>query len=271
MTDLAVTRHTVPRLVWGSSTDIGRHRPLNEDAVWAGPPLFAVADGMGGHAAGEVASALAVDKLAKLAGRCNIGPDDVRRSLAAANQAILDWSATRTDSVGMGTTVSGVCLGRVGGVPHWFVFNVGDSRVYRLVDGTLSQITIDHSEVEELLAAGRLTPGQARHYPRRNVVTRSLGTDPAPIPDLWIFPTEQADTFLICSDGLTNEVDDDGIRQLLQQRASAQEIAEALCRLAVANGGRDNVSVVIVRLNDEGEFSEMDAATAPRATSRGAR
>jgi serine/threonine protein phosphatase PrpC len=186
--------------------------------------------------------------------------------LAAANQAILNWSATRAGAAGMGTTVSGVCLGVVGGVPHWFVFNVGDSRVYRLVDGALRQITVDHSEVEELIEAGRLTAEQAVHYPRRNVVTRSLGTDPAPTPDVWVFPAGAADTFLICSDGLTSEVDEDRIRQLLQERANAQEVADALCRTAVANGGRDNVSVVIVRYDDESGPGGVDVATAPRSS-----
>jgi protein phosphatase len=252
-------------LVWGSSTDVGQHRELNEDAVWAEPPLFAVADGMGGHAAGEVAAALALRELAVLSGRDDVGPEDVLRSLAAANQAILGWSASRADAAGMGTTVSGVCLGVVGGVPHWFVFNVGDSRVYRLVDGALHQVTVDHSEVEELIAAGRLTAEEARHYPRRNVVTRSLGTDPAPAPDMWVFPAGVADTFLICSDGLTNEVDDDCIRQLLLERAGAQEVAETLCRTAVTNGGRDNVSVVIVRSDDESGAGGVDVATSPRS------
>ncbi len=143
-------------------------------------------------------------------------------AIAAANQAILDWASTRADALGMGTTVSGVCLGSVGGSPHWFVFNVGDSRVYRLEDDRLSQVTTDHSEVEELLSSGVLSPEDARFYPRRNVVTRSLGTDPAPIADLWVFPVSGKDTFLICSDGLTNEVDDDGILRLMRDGASDQ-------------------------------------------------
>jgi serine/threonine protein phosphatase PrpC len=251
-------------LLWGSSTDVGRLRELNEDAVYAEPPLFAVADGMGGHAAGEVASALALQELSALAGLAAIRPDDVLTSLASANRAILDWASTRDEALGMGTTVSGVCLGSVGGSPHWFVFNVGDSRVYRFEDDRLSQITTDHSELEELLASGALTPAEAPFYPRRNVVTRSLGTDPAPLPDLWVLPVGGKDTFLICSDGLTNEVDDDGILALMQSGALAQDVADALCRLAVTNGGRDNVSVVIVRFDDEVGSNEVGVATAPR-------
>ena len=251
-------------LLWGASSDVGRTRELNEDAVYADPPLFVVADGMGGHAAGEVAAALALQELSALSGRDDVHPGDVLSTIAAANQAILDWTASKTEALGMGTTVSGVCLGLIGGVPHWFVFNVGDSRVYRFAEGALQQITVDHSEAEELVAAGRLTSEQARFYPRRNVITRSLGTDPAPVPDLWVIPVGELDTFLICSDGLTNEVDDEQIRQLMQVRAGAQDIADALCRLAVANGGRDNVSVVVVRSDHESGSTGVDVATSPR-------
>lgn len=250
-------------LLWGASTDVGRLRERNEDAVCAEPPIFAVADGMGGHAAGDIASALALRELSALSGRADVGPADLRATIAAANRAILAQAAAQAEAAGMGTTVSGVCLGTVGGVAHWLVFNVGDSRVYRFADECLKQITTDHSEAEELVSAGRMTAEEVRHYPRRNVVTRSLGTDPAPVADIWMRPVVQADTFLICSDGLTNEVDDAEISQLMRQRASAQDVAEALCRLAVANGGRDNVSVVIVRYDDLGAEG-VDLATAPR-------
>src|SRR5580765_1304544 len=170
----------------GARSDVGARRELNEDAILAVEPVFAVADGMGGHAAGEVASALALEQLATLAGHAALHPTDVLAAIERANAAILACVAERAETAGMGTTVSGVCLGEVGGSPHWFIFNVGDSRVYRFDQLGLVQVSTDHSEVQELVAAGHITAEQARTHPRRNVVTRSLGTEPAPVPDLWV-------------------------------------------------------------------------------------
>ena len=192
---------------WGAATDVGAVRDHNEDAVLADPPVFAVADGMGGHAAGEVASALALEQLSALRGRAELGDEDVRAAIGAANEAILSWSAEHPETAGMGTTVTGACLAGADGAPHWLVFNVGDSRVYRFADGILSQVTTDHSEVQELVDAGQLTADQAEHYIRRNVVTRSLGSEPAPAADIFPLQVGAGESFLICSDGLTNEVD----------------------------------------------------------------
>ncbi|HEY1489174.1 MAG TPA: protein phosphatase 2C domain-containing protein, partial [Micromonosporaceae bacterium] len=223
--------------VWGAATDVGAVRDHNEDALLTDPPLFAVADGMGGHAAGEVASALALEQLGALRGRADLTDADVRAAIAAANEAILSWSADHPETAGMGTTVTGACLGGVDGAPQGFVFNVGDSRVYQFRDGVLTRVTTDHSEVQELLDAGQLTPDQAEHYIRRNVVTRSLGSQPAPAPDIFPVPTAEGTAFVICSDGLTNEVDEGDIAGVLGQVHDPQQAADTLVQRAVAAGG----------------------------------
>lgn len=251
-----------PVLDWGLATDVGRVRDLNEDAVIAEPPLFAVADGMGGHAAGEVAADLALKEMRSLATLPFVGSQEVVDAIAHANKRIVEHASG--ESQGMGTTLAGLFLGTVGGSPHWIVFNVGDSRVYRFADGVLEQLTTDHSEVQELVASGHISADQARVHPNRNIITRSLGTQPAPTPDVWVIPANEEDTYLVCSDGLTGQVSDDEIRQVLDHGAVAQLSADELCGLALTAGGHDNISVVIVR----GQWdvsSEVDDSTSPRA------
>ena len=230
---------------WGAATDIGAVRDHNEDALYAQPPVFVVADGMGGHAAGEVAARLAIEQFADLADADAVDPDGVRAAVAAANAAILAWSDEHPETAGMGTTVTGVCLGRNDGRPAWIAFNVGDSRVYRIADGALAQVSTDHSEVQELLDGGALSPEQAKSYVRRNVVTRSLGSDPAPEPDVWVLPIVPGERFLVCSDGLSGELDDDQIADLLGA-SDPQQAAEQLLTAAVEAGGHDNVSIIVV-------------------------
>jgi protein phosphatase len=256
---------------FGAATDVGRLRDLNEDAVFLTPPLFAVADGMGGHAAGEVASALALAELSVLAGRGDLAPIDLLGAIQAGNQAILSWSHTRAETSGMGTTLAGVCLGAIEGSPHWFVFNVGDSRVYRVVNKALTQVTIDHSEVEELVTAGTISLQEARSHPRRNVVTRSLGTDPAPVPDIWVLPAAEGDLFMICSDGLPLEVTEADIAEVIAGPDTPQVKAESLVRMALEAGGRDNVSVVVVAVPITDHPNAADIATAPRLGTLGLR
>ena len=230
---------------WGAASDVGAVREQNEDALLAEPPMFVVADGMGGHAAGEVAARVAIEQLAALKEHGPPDTDAVRAGVAAANAAILDWSREHPETAGMGTTVTGVCLGTDGGAPAWIVFNVGDSRVYRFADGELAQVTTDHSEVQELVAGGALAPEQARSYQRRNVVTRSLGSEPAE-PDVWVLKVVPGERFLVCSDGLTGEVDDDEIADLLRRDGDPQQAADDLVAAAVAAGGHDNVTVIVV-------------------------
>ena len=255
---------TVMTQRWGAITDRGVVREVNEDALLADPPLFIVADGMGGHAAGDVASWLAVDAFVELVERGNVGANDAIDAISAANAAILDASIDHPERAGMGTTISGLAGVHAGGVDHWLVFNVGDSRVYRLADGILTQLTIDHSEAEELVAAGQLTRDQARSYRRRNVVTRSLGTDPAPAPDSWVFPPVDGERFLICSDGLTTEVDDVRIRRCLVDQSDPQAAAASLVKMARDAGGRDNITVIVVDGERASEFRAVDEDTNPR-------
>ncbi len=249
----------------GVSTHVGRVRKLNEDSALARGKVFAVADGMGGHAAGEVASGIVVDALGELSDRAALRPEDLLRQLRVANERILTAAARNPEQAGMGTTAAGVAIVSAGGSDHWAVFNVGDSRVYRYLAGRLSLVTVDHSEVRELIDAGVITPEEARRHPLRNVVTRSLGSEPYPSPDIWVFPPYPGERFIICSDGLTNEIDDERIRRLVDDNEEPAACAEALVGAAVEAGGRDNVTAVVVALDETGEHEDADSDTAPRA------
>lgn len=233
-------------LRWGSATDVGRIRTLNEDSLLAVPGLFVVADGMGGHAAGEVASRLAVEEFARLAEQAPVRAEDLTQTVRLANEHILSAGAERGDQLGMGTTLTGVGVVGAEQGEQLAVFNVGDSRVYRFTGGRLEQLTVDHSAVQELVDAGRLSAQDARSHPRRNVVTRSLGSDPGPAPDLWLVPPAAGDRYLVCSDGLTGELEDPAIAELLATNPDPQAAADQLVVGALAAGGNDNVTVVVL-------------------------
>lgn len=214
----------------------------------AEPPVFVVADGMGGHAAGELAAALTIARFRELAGRTDVEAGEVAACVAEANEAVLAAGAADPAVEGLGTTVSGAVLATVEGRPHWIVVNVGDSRTYLRRDGQLTRRTIDHSEVEEMVIAGYLTAAEARRHPRRNVVTRSIGSDPPPEPDIWVLPALDGDQLIVCSDGLTNEIDDAELDLLLGSGATPQDIADGLVERARVAGGNDNISVIVVQL-----------------------
>ncbi|MGX7679707.1 PP2C family protein-serine/threonine phosphatase [Jatrophihabitans sp. DSM 45814] len=235
-------------LKWGSATDVGRLRDRNEDNLWVSPSLLVVADGMGGHAAGEVASELAVSELAALSDLDSLHAEDITAAIWRANDRILRAGQERGDRYGLGTTLTGLAVVSADGADQWAVFNVGDSRVYRFLNGVLNQLTMDHSEVQELVNAGEIRSEDARVHPRRNVVTRSLGSDPAPVVDIWLFPPTTGDRFLICSDGLTTELGDSEISQILSDNDDPQAAADELIRLANAAGGRDNITAIVVDL-----------------------
>ncbi|MEO6699884.1 MAG: protein phosphatase 2C domain-containing protein, partial [Jatrophihabitantaceae bacterium] len=198
---------------WAAGTDTGRQRPANEDSFYCCQRLFAVADGMGGHAAGEQASRLALAAIAPVA-EAPITVDGLAEAIARANHDILQAGRQRPDWFGLGTTVTGIAVVEVAGRDHWGVFNVGDSRSYRFADGALSQLTVDHSAVQEMLTAGLISPAEARSHPQRNVVTRYLGSQPAPRPDIAVYEPVPGERFLICSDGLTNELVDAELAQV---------------------------------------------------------
>jgi protein phosphatase len=229
--------------VWGVATATGR-RSGNEDSYLADPPVFVVADGMGGHEAGEVASAIVVQEFDDLRGRASVEPEDLfdRIERGAARIRALPAPPGR----GAGTTLAGVALSSRAGAPYWLVVNIGDSRVYRAADGVLEQVTVDHSEVQELIDAGELTTTEADSYARRHVVTRAVGAFAEVKPELWMLPAGPRDRMLICSDGLTGELSDEAIADILLASSSPQQAADALVRAALANGGHDNVTVVVV-------------------------
>lgn len=230
----------------GARTDTGLVRTANEDSILVGRYLWAVADGMGGHAAGDVASQIVVEALAEL-DRPELSTDDLVRGLQVANRRVVTHGAEHPDAAGLGTTVSGLAEVNLGGAHHWAIFNVGDSRVYRLDGSDVARATIDHSEVEELLLAGQISEGEARSHPARNVITRSIGTDPAPVVDVWVLPQSARESFVICTDGLVNEVDDAEIGRLAS-REDPREAADDLVQAALGAGGHDNVSVIVVHV-----------------------
>lgn len=257
-------RGTSLRVRAGTATSVGRVRDHNEDDLIADGTVYAVADGMGGHAAGEVASRIAVEALAALAEHPATRPADVAAVLAEANRRILASQDADPEQRGMGTTVSGLTVVDAGGRAHWVVFNVGDSRVYRLADNRMHQVTRDHSEVRELIDAGLLDAADAATHPLRNVITRSLGTEPAAEPDTWVLPPTPGERFVVCSDGLSNELDDREIMLIARSHDDPDEAARALVDAAVRAGGRDNVTVVVVSVEGDRPVAD-DEDTAPRA------
>jgi len=263
------------RLAWGAATDVGLKRKLNEDSYIAESPVFAVADGMGGHSAGDLASAAVVTRLAEA-----LGPDFVEPSVIelALHDATEDIALAAADlPLGVGTTVTGAALTLHDGEPYWVVFNVGDSRVYAwgavgAADAAggdeppvgLVQITVDHSVVQELVAAGLIRPEDAESHPESNVITRAVGFNAEPRIDFWAVPARAGLRLLLCSDGLSKELDDRAIGGILGSGLSASDAAEALVAAAVQSGGRDNVTTVVVDVvASDGEFEVED--TAPRS------
>ncbi|MFZ5869435.1 MAG: PP2C family protein-serine/threonine phosphatase [Actinomycetota bacterium] len=230
----------------GSATHVGRVRKVNEDALLAEPPVFAVADGMGGHAAGDVASAVVVEELRSLVHRDRVPPKEVLEALESADERVRALTDDDGIPLGAGSTVAGAVLVDAGDRdgPAWLVVNCGDSRVYRFADGALEQVSVDHSVVQELVDEGLLTPAQARLHPARNVITRAVGAAARLEPDTWLLPVTPGERLVVCTDGLTNEVDDDQLAALMD--GGPQEVADALVDAAVSAGGHDNVTVVVV-------------------------
>lgn len=265
---LARAREHHVRIVTAGLTHAGLVRDVNEDAYLHGQCLAVVADGMGGHAAGDVASALTIQAFEDLAERKHLEPRDIVEAVARANHAIVSEAAKHPERAGMGTTLAGLAMVEQAGNPHWLVFNIGDSRVYRLTHQGAAQLTIDHSEVAELVAAGRISKDEARVHPLRNVVTRSLGTVPAPEIETWLVAAEPGDVFLVCSDGLTDELDDHEIASVVSAHDDMAAAATALVDAALAMGAHDNVTVVLVAARSEIPSQERPSAfsTLPRNT-----
>lgn len=229
-------------MLFGAKSDIGKVREHNEDSFGCKDNLFVVADGMGGHRAGEVASSIAVETI--LAGDISrIDEAGLERLILDANHAILAEAEQNPDLNGMGTTVAVLVLFPEKAI----VAHVGDSRIYRYtVEGELIRLTDDHSLVAELVKRGELTETEAKDHPQRNMLTRALGTKGTIEVETMTLPVRPGDKFLLCSDGLTGMVDEDTIRQVLAGNDAPTVLAEQLVTLAVERGGIDNVTVVIV-------------------------
>jgi PPM family protein phosphatase len=229
----------------GYGTDRGLSRELNEDSLIAVDPVFAVADGMGGHEAGEIASALCVQTLGNMsqlaAGVRSATAVVVQKCILAADSEIRNATGGRA-----GTTLSGVVVAEHMGVAYWLVMNIGDSRTYRLSGGEFRQISVDHSEVQELVEAGRITREEATVHPRRHVVTRALGTGGENEADFWLLPIQDGDRILVCSDGLTGELGDEHMFRILSTMEKPQDAVDALIKEALLSGGRDNITAIVV-------------------------
>ena len=227
-------------------TDVGKVRRRNEDAAWFDEErgMFAVADGMGGHLAGEVASAMAIDAMKRLAGSGTAaGISALRSAVAGAHEAIAAHAAKTVGCSGMGTTLSVMwCGGR-----YMYIAHVGDSRIYRLRGGELEQITQDHSLVEELVRARLITREEARTHPRRNIITRALGTAGENVPDMLAADTRLGDVWLLCSDGLTGMVSDKAIADTINSCSNLDAAADSLLAQALDAGGKDNVTLILYR------------------------
>ncbi|MFN8580598.1 MAG: Stp1/IreP family PP2C-type Ser/Thr phosphatase [Gemmatimonadaceae bacterium] len=237
-------------------------RSGNEDSFYAHASkelgLFVVADGMGGHAAGEVASEMAVQIVSRELGSLNdlhssAAREQVAESIRRANRAIFERTIAEADKQGMGTTASLLMMSGA----RYLIGQVGDSRIYLLRDGALIQITKDHSYVQEQVDAGFLTPEQARYHPYSNVITRCVGASEEVEPDTYAGEVKKGDVFLVASDGLTGMVDDRRIQQLLLSRATAGRVVDALIAEANYRGGLDNITAIVVQVQG------IDAASEP--------
>jgi len=231
-------------------THIGKVRRQNEDAAWFDEArgVYAVADGMGGHLAGEVASQMAIDAIRSMAQENEIASISVLRdTVCNAHEAIARRAGENKNCSGMGTTLSVMWRGG----HYMYVAHVGDSRIYRLRGGKLERITQDHSLVEELLRARIITKEEARSHPRRNVITRALGTPGENAPDMLAADMQPGDLWLLCTDGLCGMVSDEEMMGALTQNASVDEIADKLLSMALSAGGRDNVTLILCR-SEEG-------------------
>ncbi|GAA4190601.1 protein phosphatase 2C domain-containing protein [Gryllotalpicola kribbensis] len=237
-----------PQLRTAAGTDAGRHRRGNEDAFLADFPVYIVADGMGGHDAGAVASAAVVRAFSPLVGRDDVRPDEVADAMRRAHQTVAALS-DRTRR-GAGSTLTGVVQVRHDGAPYWLVLNVGDSRVYRVVGARFERMTIDHSYMQEQLDAGNLTPEEAETFEHRNVITRAVGAPDSPA-DYWVHPVEPGERILICSDGLHGELSEPELYDVLAQHGDPGEAVDALMQLALDHGGHDNITVVLVDVAPE--------------------
>ena len=235
----------------GASSDVGLVRKVNEDSFLVAPPVFVVADGMGGHSGGDVASQMVVEEFQRLAEHYDParGAEQVADTFARAQARIVDYgNAHRALSPGWhaGTTAVVAVLVDDNGVTKWLLANLGDSRIYRITEGRLEQISVDHSVVQEMVDRGELTPQAAAVHPERHVITRALGSPEGIDPDFFLLPLASVERLLLCSDGVTGMIEDEEIETILESVPDPRDAADALVAAAVAAGGRDNATAVVV-------------------------
>jgi protein phosphatase len=251
-------------LAVASVTDPGLKRQVNEDSLFAESPVFLVADGMGGYEAGDLASAAVVDAFRAMVGPGFAELSGIRSALVEASAGVAAVAGkTRR---GAGSTVTGAVIVEHEGLPHWLVFNVGDSRVYRHFGSELEQLTVDHSLGQELVDRGELLRENMQDYAERNVITRAIGAADS-TADSWLLPVVNGERLLICSDGLHSELPDEGIRATLTMSGKPESAAATLVQRAKAAGGRDNISVIVIDVVSGGsalvgEFTTGAAAVA---------
>lgn len=243
------------RLSWAGTTDVGHRRETNQDDFFAEYPLFVVADGMGGHAGGEIASQSTVKRLQAIVQAGTVERDAIESALQLAVEDIA--SHPETTDEGTGTTLTGIFLEFADGEPHWVSLNIGDSRVYLLRDDQLVQITTDHSVVQELIASGKLSPEEAEGHPYSNVITRAVGASELTAPDYLAFDIRAGDRFVICSDGLTKELTDYGIQHFLREHRDPAAAVQAMLSAALENGGRDNVTLIVLQIDADSSSTEQ--------------
>ena len=248
-------------LAIGAATDTGNLRGQNEDSHIAQQGLFAVADGMGGHNAGEVASAMAIEYLRGVALGGVASAEAFAQVVRDLNNAIFSAATATTDQRGMGTTLTAAALldstSETDQPSQIVIANVGDSRTYLLRSGELRQLSVDHSYVQELVTEGLLTIDEARTHPRRNIVTRALGIDAQVSVDTWTIPMFDGDRFMLCSDGLVDEVPLNEITEMMREHTAPQQVAERLVTAAKWHGGRDNITVIVLDVSINAATAEV--------------
>lgn len=237
----------------GAATDVGRVRETNEDAYLVAPPVFVVADGMGGHEGGDVASAIVVEEFGRLAGAdhdAESGARAVAETLAACQRRIQQYAGGRRRGRrtrrSPGTTAVVALLVHDDGKPAWLLANLGDSRVYRVHDGELEQVSVDHSVVQELLDAGTIDEEEVAHHPERHVITRALGGPGAGDADFFLLPVATVERLMLCTDGVSGLIDDDLIGEILTATPDPRDAADLVIAAALEAGGDDNATAVVV-------------------------
>lgn len=243
-----------PVLNVAARTDAGMHREVNEDALLAADPYFVVADGMGGHEAGDLASQTAIAVFQRAPREVTL--NSIEATIESARRAVDEVAKVSTR--GAGCTLTGVILVTHEDEPQWYVFNIGDSRVYLHHRSALTQLTNDHSLHAELVAQGSPSADEAP----RNVITRALGSAD-PRHDAWMLPVQDGAQLLVCSDGLTNELEDEEIRAVLTMGGDVAAVADELVRRACEAGGHDNISVIVIDMVTGGSWTELSGGAQP--------